>query len=50
MPKKAHEALEREARKKGLTGDRKDRYVYGTLQRLQKGKSQKRSKPKQSKR
>jgi hypothetical protein len=26
-----HRALEREARKKGLTGERKDRYVYGTM-------------------
>jgi hypothetical protein len=36
MPKgskvdKAEKALKEEARKKGLTGDRADRYVYGTL-------------------
>lgn len=31
MPKKMHQALEREARKKGLKGKRKDRYVYGTM-------------------
>jgi hypothetical protein len=26
-----HQALERSARKKGLTGERKKRYVYGTM-------------------
>ncbi len=31
MPKKMHQALEREARKKGLKGKRKDRYVYATM-------------------
>jgi len=38
MPKKAHDALEREAKRKGLTGERKDRYVYGTLQKIEKKK------------
>lgn len=31
MPKKVHDALKREAHKKGLTGDKADRYVYGGL-------------------
>jgi hypothetical protein len=31
---KAEAALKREARKKGLTGDRADRYVYGTLNHI----------------
>lgn len=31
MPKKLHQILEREAKKKGLKGDRKDAYIYGTL-------------------
>lgn len=31
MPKKMHRALEAQARKKGLKGERKDRYVYGTM-------------------
>ncbi len=31
MPKRLHDALERSAKKKGLKGDRKDRYVYGGM-------------------
>lgn len=31
MPKKMHRALEKSARKKGLTGERKKAYVYGTM-------------------
>ena len=31
MPKKLEAELKREAAKKGLSGDRKDAYVYGTL-------------------
>jgi hypothetical protein len=38
MPKKAHDALERQAKKKGLKGEAKDRYVYGALQNQKKGK------------
>jgi len=38
MPKKMHEALKRSAEKKGLTGKRKDRYVYGTMAKRKKGK------------
>lgn len=29
MPKKAHQALKRQAEKKGLTGKAKARYVHG---------------------
>jgi len=31
MPKKLHEKLEKQAKKKGLTGDLKDKNVYGGL-------------------
>lgn len=33
MPKKMEQALKKEAAKKGLTGERKNAYVYGTLQK-----------------
>jgi hypothetical protein len=33
MPKKMEKELKAEARKKGLTGDRADRYVYGTMRK-----------------
>jgi hypothetical protein len=33
MPKKMHEALKRQAKKKGLKGKAKDRYVYGTMRK-----------------
>jgi hypothetical protein len=33
MPKKLEQDLKRQATKKGLTGDRKDAYVYGTLRK-----------------
>lgn len=36
MPKKVEDKLKREARKKGLTGERRNAYVYGTLRRLTK--------------
>lgn len=35
MPKKLHRKLEREAKKKGLQGDRKNAYIYGTLNRVE---------------
>lgn len=38
MPKKMHDALEAEARKKGLKGERKDRYVYGAMAKQEKRK------------
>jgi len=31
MPKKMHAALIRQAKKLGLTGKRRDAYVYGTM-------------------
>jgi hypothetical protein len=37
MPKKMHERLEKQAHKKGLKGERKDAYVYGTMNKA-KGK------------
>ncbi len=36
MPKKVHRKLEQQAKKKGMTGARKDAYVYGTLNKLKK--------------
>lgn len=38
MPKKMHRALARSARKKGLTGARRKRYVYGTMAKRKKRK------------
>ena len=31
MPKKMHQALKKQAKKKGLTGEAYKRYVYGTM-------------------
>lgn len=31
MPEKMHRALAAQAKKKGLKGERKDRYVFGTM-------------------
>lgn len=33
MPKKLESKLKREASKKGLKGERKDAYIYGTLRK-----------------
>lgn len=33
MPKKMEKELRKEARKKGLKGDREDAYVYGTMRK-----------------
>lgn len=33
MPKKLEKQLKKEAEEKGLTGERKDAYVYGTLRK-----------------
>ena len=41
MPKKIHNQLNKQASKKGLTGKRKDAYVYGTLQKIEKKKGKK---------
>jgi hypothetical protein len=34
MPKKMEKALKKAAAKKGLTGERKNAYIYGTMQKL----------------
>lgn len=36
MPKRLHDKLVREALAKGLSGERKDSYVYGTLEKIKK--------------
>ena len=41
MPKKLEEKLEKEAKKKGLKGKRKDAYVYGTLRKIEEWKKKK---------
>jgi len=33
LPKKLHEKLKKQARKKGLKGKRKAAYIYGTLRK-----------------
>lgn len=38
MPKKLHDKLERQYRKKGLKGDALKRAVYGTMNKIQKRK------------
>jgi hypothetical protein len=35
MPKKLKRKLKKQAKKKGLTGKAKDRYVYGTLNKVE---------------
>lgn len=42
MPKKVHRKLSKQAKKKGLTGERKNAYVYGTLDKIEKKKRKKR--------
>jgi hypothetical protein len=36
MPKKIHKKLEKQAREKGLKGKRKNKYIYGILQKIKK--------------
>ena len=36
MPKKVHKKLASAAKKKGLKGERKKAYIYGTLSKLDK--------------
>ena len=36
MPKKLENKLRKQARKMGLLGDRRDRYIYGTMAKLKK--------------
>lgn len=38
MPKELHIAIARSAKRKGLTGDRYKRYVYGTLNKIEHAK------------
>ncbi len=38
MPKAMHDALARQAKKKGLTGERKNAYIYGTMAKQEKKK------------
>jgi len=38
MPKKIHKALVKSARKKGLKGASKDKYIFGTLSKIKKRK------------
>lgn len=42
MPKKMHDALEREAKKKAMKGKAKDRHVYGGMANAEKRKGQRR--------
>ena len=42
MPKKLHDKLVREARKKGFTGERFRRYVFGTISKIERRKKAKR--------
>ncbi len=44
MPKALHKKLAREARQKGLTGDAFNRYVYGTLEKIERKSKSKRVK------
>jgi hypothetical protein len=41
MPKALHDKLERSARKAGLKGERKDAYVYGTMDKIEKQRHEK---------
>lgn len=34
MPKKLEQALKREASKRGYSGERADRYIYGTMRKI----------------
>lgn len=45
MPKALHDKLQREANKKGLTGDSAKAYVYGTLNKVE-GKRKRKAKKK----
>jgi hypothetical protein len=41
MPKELHDRLLKQAVKKGLKGDRRKAYVYGTIKRAAKNKKKK---------
>ncbi len=38
MPKALHRKLNKQARKKGLKGKRKNAYIYGTMKKIEKKK------------
>jgi len=38
MPKALHDKLRRQAEKKGLKGERKKAYIYGTMSKIEKRK------------
>jgi len=43
MPKKLHKKLERQASKKGLTGKQKEKFVYGTLSKVERRMNRRKS-------
>lgn len=43
MPKALHNKLQKQARKKGLTGKRKNAYVHGTMNKIGKKSIRKRT-------
>lgn len=49
MPKKMERKLKTQAKKKGLTGDRKNAYVYGTMQEKTDWKPKRKKKAKKKK-
>lgn len=49
MPKKEHDRLVREANAKGLKGEAKDRYVFGTLARIAEARKAKEQREKRRK-
>jgi len=34
MPKELERSLEKQAKKKGFKGERRDRYIYGTMRKM----------------
>lgn len=50
MAKAQHDALEREAHKRGLKGKRKDAFIYGTMKNQAKKRTGKRKPPQRSRR
>jgi hypothetical protein len=41
LPKKLHQKLARQAKKQGLTGERKNAYVFGTMAKVEKKRRKK---------
>lgn len=50
MPKELERKLEREADRKGYTGQRKNRYVYGTMAKIKKEQAERRTSSRPKKR